>query len=358
MSDTLNGQPEINASPLASFEVQHPIKPRQPIREQPRFNDINFQSHAVETDLPNGGTYGAIMHAVGSCCGVVGSILPCFCPCIVPFREVEQGNVGLVTRFGKFYKISDPGLVRVTPITEKVQYVNTQIQVMEIPSQWCMTKDNVKVYLSSVVYYHVTSPFRALYDVNDYREALKERTITTLRLVSGSRTLQEIIERREEIAEAISEVIGEVVDTWGVKVESILIKDIGLNEELQQAFAQAAMSRRIGESKIITARAEVESAKLMRKAADILESKAAMQIRYLEAMQNMAKTANSKVVFMPSASAIENLAENIRGKISSAPAAENTLSAEDQHQAYNLISEAAQQDRALAQNLSAQEAYF
>ena len=91
----------------------------------------------------------------------------------------------------------------------------------------------------------------------------------------------------------------DVASGWGVRVESMLIKDIIFSNELQESLSMAAQSKRIGESKVIAARAEVESAKLMRQAADILSSAPAMQIRYLEAMQAMAKSANSKVIFLP-----------------------------------------------------------
>jgi len=108
-----------------------------------------------------------------------------------------------------------------------------------------------------------------------------------------------VIERREELAQSIGEIIEDVASGWGVQVESMLIKDIIFSNDLQDSLSMAAQSKRIGESKVIAARAEVESAKLMRQAADILSSAPAMQIRYLEAMQAMAKTANSKVIFLP-----------------------------------------------------------
>ena len=108
-----------------------------------------------------------------------------------------------------------------------------------------------------------------------------------------------MIERREEIAQSIGEIIEDVAMGWGVQVESMLIKDMIFSNELQDSLSMAAQAKRIGESKVIAARAEVESAKLMRQAADILSSAPAMQIRYLEAMQAMAKTANSKVIFLP-----------------------------------------------------------
>jgi erythrocyte band 7 integral membrane protein len=173
-----------------------------------------------------------------------------------------------------------------------------------------MTKDNVTLHLTSVIYYHITSPHKAAFGISNVRQALVERTQTTLRHVVGARVLQDVIERREEVAQSIGEIIEDVASGWGVQVESMLIKDIIFSNELQDSLSMAAQSKRIGESKVIAARAEVESAKLMRQAADILSSAPAMQIRYLEAMQAMAKSANSKVIFMPGAS--QNMGAQIK----------------------------------------------
>jgi len=164
-----------------------------------------------------------------------------------------------------------------------------------------MTKDNVTLNLTSVIYYHIISPHKAAFAISNVRNALVERTQTTLRHVIGARVLQDVIERREEIAQSISEIIEETATGWGVAVESMLIKDIVFSQELQDSLSMAAQSKRTGEAKIIQARAEVEAAKLMRQAADILSSPAAMQIRSLEAQISMAKTANAKIIFMPAA---------------------------------------------------------
>lgn len=163
-----------------------------------------------------------------------------------------------------------------------------------------MTKDNVNLQLNSVIYYHIVSPHKAAFGIANIRQALVERTQTTLRHVVGARLLQDVIERREEIAQAIREITEESANAWGVAIESMLVKDIIFSQELQDSLSMAAQSKRTGEAKVIAARAEVESAKLMRQAADILSSAPAMQIRYLEAMQAMAKTANSKVIFLVS----------------------------------------------------------
>ena len=219
--------------------------------------------------------------------------------CPNPFKSVSQGNVGLVTKFGRFFRAVDPGLVKINPLSERLISVDVKIQIVEVPKQVCMTKDNVTLHLTSVIYYHITSPHKAAFGIANIRQALVERTQTTLRHVVGARVLQDVIERREEIAQSIGEIMDEVASGWGVRVESMLIKDLVFSQDLQESLSMAAQSKRIGESKVIAARAEVESAKLMRQAADILSSAPAMQIRYLEAMQAMAKTTGSKVIFMP-----------------------------------------------------------
>lgn len=240
------------------------------------------------------------MNCLGGIFGTMGAIPCCIC-CPNPYKEVKQGNVGLVTKFGKFYKAVDPGLVKINPLSESIIQVDVKIQTVEVPRQVCMTQDNVNLQLTSVIYYHIISPHKATFGISNLRQALIERTHATLRQVVGARVLQDVIERREEVSQNISEIIESVAAGWGVAVESMLIKDIIFSEELQESLSMAAQSKRIGESKIIAAKAEVESAKLMRQAADILSSAPAMQIRYLEAMQAMAKSANSKVIFLPAA---------------------------------------------------------
>ncbi|CAK7203709.1 hypothetical protein SEUCBS139899_006453 [Sporothrix eucalyptigena] len=267
----------------------------------PKKEDLQKSYASIVGDDHNpAGWYGSMINGLGSCIGTLGAVPCCIC-CPNPYKSVGQGNVGLVTKFGRFYKAVDPGLVKVNPLSERLIQVDVKIQIVEVPKQVCMTKDNVTVHLTSVIYYHIVSPHKAAFGIANVRQALIERTQTTLRHVVGARVLQDVIERREELAQSIGEIIEDVAAGWGVQVESMLIKDIIFSQELQESLSMAAQSTRIGESKIIAAKAEVESAKLMRQAADILSSAPAMQIRYLEAMQAMAKSANSKVIFLPAA---------------------------------------------------------
>ncbi|PKY45161.1 hypothetical protein RhiirA4_318806 [Rhizophagus irregularis] len=242
--------------------------------------------------------YGGMLNFLGAFCGFIGSIP--ICPCFPnPYKKVEQGYVGLISQFGKFYKFVDPGLVKVNVFTEDILRVDIKIQITEIPHQFIMTKDNVYVQIYSVIYWHVINPYKSVFGIADVRKALIERTQTTLRHTLGTRVLQDCIENREAIAYEIKEIIDEPASNWGVKVESILIKDIEFSRELQESLSSAAQAKRIGESKVIAAQAEVDAAKLMRQAAELLNSPAAMQIRYLETMSSMSKASGTKVIFMP-----------------------------------------------------------
>lgn len=199
------------------------------------------------------------VNALGACIGTLGAVPFCFCfP--NPYKNVHQGNVGLVTKFGRFYKAVDPGLVKVNPLSERLIQIDVKIQTSEVPEQICMTKDNVTLRLTSVIYYHIVAPHKAAFGISNVRQALLERTQTTLRHVIGARILQDVIERREEIAASIREIIEDVAAGWGVQVESMLIKDIIFSQELQESLSMAAQSKRIGESKIIAAKAEVSRA--------------------------------------------------------------------------------------------------
>jgi regulator of protease activity HflC (stomatin/prohibitin superfamily) len=289
-------------------EEERPVQPT-PTRNGANTNLITVQplkrgemqpsyAQTFVVDDAEHGAYGSMINCLGSFAGTLGSIPCCFC-CPNPYRSVQQGSVGLVSRFGQFYKSVDPGLVKVNPYSEKLRVVDVKIQIATIPRQNVMTKDNVAVDIDSVLVYHIVNPFKAAFGISDVRLALIERSQTTLRHVVGSRNLQSVLTDREAVAAEIETIVEGVSEKWGVSVESILIKDIVFSQDLQQSLSSAAQQKRIGESKVIAARAEVDSAKLMREAADILSSPAAIQIRQLEALQTMARTASAKVVFVP-----------------------------------------------------------
>ncbi|KAK0248885.1 hypothetical protein LTR35_011297 [Friedmanniomyces endolithicus] len=298
----MNGMQDTNGKhPVSLNGSRGPAEPLVKV-QPPRREDLQpTYAQVIQPDTHDDsqhGWYGSMIDTLGRCIGTFGAV-PCCVVCPNPYKPVAQGNVGLVTKFGRFARAVDPGLVKVNPLSEQLIQVDVKIQIVEVPKQVCMTKDNVNLSLTSVIYYHIIAPHKAAFGISNVRNALVERTQTTLRHVIGARVLQDVIERREEIAQSIREIIDETATGWGVQVESMLMKDIFFSQELQDSLSMAAQSKRTGEAKVIQARAEVESAKLMRQAADILSSAPAMQIRYLEAMQAMAKSANSKVIFLP-----------------------------------------------------------
>jgi len=244
--------------------------------------------------------YASFRDGMGKVLGSIG-VIPLCCCFPNPYQEVDQGNTGLVTRFGRFYREVPAGLVRVNPVSERLYQVSGKVQVLDVPQQECMTRDNIKITVTSVIYYQVTDAKTAVFKVEKLSSALNDLTTTTLRDVAGRMTFQELTTDREVFAQHTKETVEDRAKSWGVHIESILLKDVIIDRALQDSLSMAAQSKRVGEAKVITARAEVESAKLMREAADILNTGAAMQIRYLEAMQAMAKSSNSKVIFMPGA---------------------------------------------------------
>ncbi|SAM09386.1 hypothetical protein [Absidia glauca] len=250
-------------------------------------------------DTVDHGWYGSAVNTTGAICGALGSIPLCFCfP--NPYKSVDQGYVGLVTRFGSFTEAVDPGLVKINPFTEHVHKVDIRTQVDQIPKQVIMTKDNVNVQIDSVLYWSIIDPYQAKFGVTDVHRALIERTQTTLRHVLGAKVLQDCIENREAIAMEIQNVTAPIAKQWGVKIESILIKDLTFSKELQESLSAAAQAQRMGRSKIIAAKAEVQSAALMREASDVLSSDVALSIRYLDTMTTLAKAPNTRVIFLPS----------------------------------------------------------
>ncbi|KAJ8140554.1 hypothetical protein OY671_006259 [Metschnikowia pulcherrima] len=286
-------------------------------------------------------TYQRFIQTSGKFFGCFGTFC-CFCK--NPYETVDQGEVGLVQTFGALSRTIEPGTSYVNTWSEQLTRVNIKVNTRELPPQSCFTRDNLSVAITSVVYYNIVDPQKAIFSISHIHQAISERTQNTLRDVIGNRTLQDVVEKREEIAESIEHVIAKTAAEWGVNIESILIKDLTLPPSVQDSFAKAAEARRIGEAKIINAKAEVESARQMRKASDILSSPAALQIRYLDALQNMSKNPGTRVIFMPSADSIEKIVHSQGlNQGHGAPA--------------RIPEESHSQERNLVENLSMQEAF-
>jgi erythrocyte band 7 integral membrane protein len=170
--------------PAPSHTTDSPLISVQPVRHgelQPSY----AQNLGVREDDAGDGIYGAFIDALGSCLGCLGAI-PCCIVCPNPYKPVSQGNVGLVTKFGRFYRAVDPGLVKINPLSEKLIQIDVKIQICEVPQQVCMTKDNVTLNLTSVIYYHIVSPHKAAFGISNVRQALIE-VGNSLRVLAGPR---------------------------------------------------------------------------------------------------------------------------------------------------------------------------
>ena len=162
-----------------------------------------------------------------------------------------------------------------------------------------LTKDNITVNIDTCVYYRIVDPKVAYYTLSNIMASVAEVTYATLRTFCGENTLQDLLEKRQEISDRIEEYVYGKVNKWGVYVEQIFIKDMTLSQDLQKDLSMTSKTERLSKAKIISASADVESAKLMHQAADILNSKAAMQIRYLDVLQMVSKGSGNKLLFMP-----------------------------------------------------------
>lgn len=196
-------------------------------------------------------------------------------------------------------EIFRPGLHYVNVCTEKIHLIDKKTQTLELQQQIVVSKDNITFSLDATVLYRITDSVKSLYMVQNIENCVQYLTISTLRNIIGQYTIQDFLEKRKELTHAMELYIDEHIQTWGVKVEHIFIKDIFLSQDIQDPLSSAAKERRKAESKIISAKADVESAKLLREAADILATKCAMQIRYYETVQQISRSPNPKIVFLP-----------------------------------------------------------
>jgi len=255
-------------------------------------------THKVEIEASSTSQYESCM----TCCGLFSGFFQnwiCCCFCTSPYQIVQEGMVGVVQKFGKFSKLYAPGLYYVNPCTESIKFVDKRERIMDIRRQFCMTKDNINVIVDAVIYYQIEDSYKSLFSIVDLPFSIAELCRTSLRDVFGMVTLQQALEDRDHLAEKLEALMDEASITWGVDISKCLIQEILFTEELQKSLSTAATAKRVAESKIIGAQADVQAARLMRNASDILNTPAAMQVRYLEAITNVAKAPNPKVVFFP-----------------------------------------------------------
>ncbi|EAR82705.2 SPFH domain/band 7 family protein (macronuclear) [Tetrahymena thermophila SB210] len=236
----------------------------------------------------------------GSCTGFLSAWLPCICCCFdKPFVQIPQSSKSIIERFGKPIQIVDSGLTQINTCTDQVKQVSMKTRILELPQQRITTKDNIILFVDAVIYYRVIGILRAVYRIENLQISLLDQSVASIRSIIGEMTLNEILNDKEGLALRLEYMINQVSKKWGTLVEEILFKDIALNKETQSDMAATAKQRRLGETKLISNKAEVQAAALLKQTAEILDSKAAMQVRYLEVIQNITKSAQEQVIFLP-----------------------------------------------------------
>jgi len=252
---------------------------------------------------------GGCLDVLGKLCGMFWVIPTCgYCcnsctGCCNPYRSVNRGYRGVITRFGSVKEIVSDGLHYVNPISEEIQLADIMLHVKKLDNQTVMTKDNLPITIDGAVYYYTNNTpkdiIRAKYGVYNVGMAVDELAHSTLRLVFGQHTLQECLEKRKEFAQEIKVNLGSQAASWGIVIQDIQIIDIVLPKHIQDLLSTSAVAQREGDAEIIMAKARVTSAHMMREAADQLSTPAAMQMRMLETYKVLAESENSKIIFMP-----------------------------------------------------------
>jgi regulator of protease activity HflC (stomatin/prohibitin superfamily) len=212
-------------------------------------------------------------------------------------RQVNQWEVALKFTLGKLSGRVKPGLTVVLPGVQRLVRIDTRVRNRDLPQQQVITADNVTAAIDAVIYYKVIDPEKATLNVADFDHAVRDRARVVLRDVVGETRLDDLLTHREEVAAKIRAAVEQFVSQWGLHVEVIALQDIMLPHQMQEVIARKAIAERDRQYVIIKSQADLESAKNFAEAARILaESPGAMELRRLEALQNLSG-GTSKVIF-------------------------------------------------------------
>ena len=213
-------------------------------------------------------------------------------------RIVRQYERGILLRFGRLVGVRDPGFNVIVPFVDHMIKVSLRIVTTVLESQEIITRDNVTVKVDAVVYFMVIDPVKAIINVEDYQQATIQLALTTLRSVIGQSELDELLAHRDQINLRLKEIIDEQTEEpWGVRATLVEVKDILLPEAMQRAMAKQAEAEREKRAKIIHAEGERLAAETLTEAAEIIQRQpAALQLRYLQTLVEMAGEKNSTII--------------------------------------------------------------
>jgi regulator of protease activity HflC (stomatin/prohibitin superfamily) len=210
-------------------------------------------------------------------------------------REYERGVVFFL---GRFQAVKGPGLIIIIPMIQKMVRVDLRVITLDIPPQDVISKDNVTVHVSAVLYFRVVDAERAIIQVENFFEATGQLAQTTLRSVLGQHDLDEMLSQRDKLNEDIQNILDEQTSSWGIKVTNVEIKHIDLDESMIRAIAKQAEAERERRAKVIHAMGELEASEKLLAAADVIaKNPQALQLRYLQTLSDISTENTTTIVF-------------------------------------------------------------
>ena len=218
------------------------------------------------------------------------------------FNVLPAYERGVIFRLGRIarglYGANGPGLVIIVPFIDRLVRVSLRTVAMDVPPQDVITKDNVTVKVNAVIYFRVVDQERAIIQVEDYLYATSMMSQTTLRSVLGQSQLDDLLSKREQINADLQRIIDQQTEPWGVKVTAVEVKNVDLPQEMQRAIARQAEAERERRAKVIHAQGEFEASQRLADAADVIgRNPAALQLRYLQTLVEIAAGKNSTTIF-------------------------------------------------------------
>lgn len=226
-------------------------------------------------------------------------IIPLILILIYSIKQVNQFERGVKFRFGKFVGEMSPGWRIVWPVIESWQRVDIRVKAVDVPDQEAITKDNVSARVNAVIYYRIQAATKAVLEVENVFFAVSQLAQTTMRNVVGETSLDDLLSKRNEVADKIQRIIDKATDPWGVKVESVELKDIILPDEMKRVIARQAEAERERRAIIIRAEGEKSAAANIAEAAQRLaKSAGGLHIRTLQTLNELSADKNNTIVFV------------------------------------------------------------
>ena len=217
---------------------------------------------------------------------------------ISSIRQIDEYERGILFKRGKYAKVLNPGWHVIWPIFQSCKKIDIRTRAVDVPEQVAITSDNVSIRINAVIYYKVFDAGKALCEVENFQYAVGQLAQTTMRNVVGTVTLDQLLTDREKISLNICEIIDKATDPWGVKVENVELKDISLSQEMQRVMAKVAEAEREKNAVITKAEGEVEAAKNLAEAANMMgNTPGALHLRTLATINDLSSDQSNTVVF-------------------------------------------------------------